>query len=248
MNKNYFTLVLAIILFTGCGSSSSNDAKNDGTGAIDLAEYYPSKSMTKTISVVKRNGDDVTKSHHDEIIDVTGKTISTTINTKLTSKVVISDKNITITDLEDNETMSIYRHVDIGDTLFSTKKKITENRELGKVTLDFNGNCKIKSKESKFEKQDNVYTGDLLKVECIIEGTITYDVKPLLIDVVPKDLNGSHPYYNVLYSYVKKGLGEVASIDDDCISNAKLSEIVDDRKSGAECKKENVYEYEFYLP
>lgn len=247
MNKNYLMLALAITLFTGCGSSSSDDKKDDGKGAIDLAEYFPSKSMTKTISVVERDGDDVSKSHHDEIINVTGKTIMTTINTELSEKVVISDTNITITDLEDNETTSIYRHVDIGDTTFSAKSTETQNTDLGKITSNFNANCKIKSKESRFEKNDNVYTGDLLKIECINEGTIVYDIKPSLINHVSKDLNGTHDFYDISYSYLKKGLGEVASINDNCIPNTQL-ELADDRKSGTECKKENVYDYEFYLP
>jgi hypothetical protein len=241
-------VALAITLFTGCGSSSSDDKKNDGKGAIDLAEYFPSKSMTKTISVVERDGDDVDKLHHDEIIKVTGQTITTTIDTELSEKIVISDTNITTTDLEDNETYSIYRHVDIGDTIFSAKKKETENTDLGKITYNFNANCKIKSKESKFEKNDNVYTGDLLKIECITDGTIIYDIKPSLISLVAKDLNGSHDFYSTSYSYLKKGLGEVALIDDNCIPNGDLLSVIDDRKSGEECKKENVYEYKFYLP
>ena len=248
MNKNYLMVALAITLFTGCGSSSSTDKKNDGKGAIDLAEYFPSKSMTKTIIPIKN---DKTLPHYDEIINVTdNKTITTTINTKLTEKIIISDTNITTTDFENNETYTTYRHADIGDTVFSNKEKKTENNDLGKVTYDFNLNCKIKSKETKFEKQHKVYEGDLLKIECVNEGTIVYDIKPSLMSVSKdlKDLNGSHPVYNTSYSYLKKGLGEVASIDDDCIPNETLSDIVDDRKSGEECKKQNVYEYEFYIP
>ena len=248
MNKNYLIFALAITLFTGCGSSSSTDKKNDGKGAIDLAEYFPSKTMTKTISSVERDGDSVNPSHRNEIINVANNTISTTVDTKLTEKIVISDTNITITDFEDNTTHSIYRHVDIGDTVFSAKKKKSENNDLGKITYDFNLNCKLKSKESRFEKNDNVYTGDLLKIECINEGTVVYDIKPSLINVVAHDLNGSHSFYDASYSYLKKGLGEVASIDDNCIPNEILSAIIDDRKSGEACKKKNVYAYEFYLP
>ena len=247
MNRKTVSLLLATLLLTACGGGSSSQ-KNDGKGEIDLAEYFPKTSMTKTFSSIERDGDSVLKSHNDEIIEVLGNTIITTVDTQVIERVVITDTNITTTDM-DGDVDRIFRHVDLGDTILSGSLNESEEIELGKMTKSLKSSCVVKSKEDKFEKDDNVYSGDLLKIECITEGTILMDVKPSLIPYVSEDLNGSHDYYDKSYLYLKKGLGEVASINDDCIISDKLSEeLVDDRKSGKECDDKKHYAYEFYLP
>jgi len=249
MNKKYISLVVVALLLSACGGSSSS-SKNDGKGDIDLAEYYPSKSMTKTYSSVERDGDDVDTSHYEELIEVKGNTITTTVNSKLEEKVVFSDTNITTTSFDEDgkEVYSTFRHVDLGDTIYSKKMTSSENSDLGKITSNVDFTCKVKSKESKFEKNDHLYTGDLLKIECIDEGEIVYDIKQTLLDAgVASDLNGSHSIYNTSYVYLKKGIGEVAFIDDDCVTNDKLSIVINDKAKPKECIKKQ-YEYEFYLP
>jgi len=244
MNKKYITLALTAVLLTACGGGSSSSA-NDGKGDIDLKEYYPNESMTKTTSFVEKG---VGTSSHIETIEVINNIIITSINSIENERVTFSDTNITTADLEDNETFSIYRHVDLGDTVYSKTYTDTQNNDLGKITTNFNAKCKLDSKENKFEKNDHIYEGDLLKIECINEGEIIYDVKEAILAAgAATDLNGSHDYYNKSYYYLKKDLGLVASIDDDCIPNTNLSDIIDDRKSGTECASTD-YEYEFYLP
>ena len=248
MNKKYISLALAALLLTACGSSSKSSKTNNGEGSIDLAEYYPNESMTKTFISTERDGDDVSKSHYDEIIDVTGSTITTTIDTEVVKKVVFTDKNITTTSIDDEETEvdSMFRHVDIGDILFSEKTEVSQNNDLGKISKILNHTCKIKSKEEKFEKGDNIYTGDLLKIECIAEGKVIYDIKQAILDAgAATDLNGSHDVYNTSYVYLQKGLGEVAYMNDDCIPDEKLPTVINDKKT--ECSKKQ-YDYEFYLP
>ena len=243
--KTYIALALVATLFSACGSSDSKN--NDGKGEIDLRDYYPSKSMTKTFSSTERVGDKVSTRREDEIINVTNNVITTTVDTNVTERVVFSDTNITLTDLEDNEVYSIYRHVDIGDKIFSKKINSTENVTIGKITTAIEATCKLKSKESKFEKNDNVYTGDLLKIDCVTEGTVTYDINADSLDFVADDLNGSHPIYDTSSYYIAKGLGEVAEIDNNCIPINGVP-LVDDRKEGEECKDIKNYNYRFYLP
>jgi len=250
MNKKYISLVVSAVLLSACGGSSSSK-NNDGKGSIDFAKYYPNKSMTKTFSSVERNGDELLNSHNEEIIEVVGNTITTTEDGEVLDKVVISDKNITTTyfDKEDGNTVdTMFRHVDVGDTLFSEETKFSESTDLGHITTKINHVCKIKSKESKFEKNDHIYTGDLLKVECISEGEMIYNIKQTILDAgVAADLNGSHSIYNKAYVYFQKDIGNVAFIDDDCITNAKLPMIVNDKAKSSECIKKQ-YDYEFYLP
>jgi len=253
MNKQYISLVVAVTLLTACGGgSSSSSSQNDGEGSIDLAEYYPNKSMNKTFITVDREiSDEVAeKSHYDEIIEVVAHTITTTEDGEVVEKVLISDKNITTTVIDDGETGidNMFRHVDLGDTLISEKRNFTETNDLGVITTTLEYTCKVESKENKFEKDDNIYTGDLLKIACVSEGEVIYDVKQAILDAgAASDLNGSHSIYNKSYVYLKKDLGEVAYINDDCVTNAKLPMLINDKANSSDCKGEQ-YEYEFYLP
>lgn len=242
MSIKYISLTLALVLFTGCGGSSSSSKKNDGKGDIDFAAYYPEKSMTKTFLTTWRDGEESERSHYDQIIEVIGQTITITKNTDEVAKIVISDTNITTTD--DGESNSMYRHVDIGDTIFSSSFKEVLNEDLGKTTINTTYECKLVSKVEQFEEGDNTYVGDLLKVECIDQGTSIIEVKAALANVVRDDINGSHVLYDKSYFYFKKGLGIVAEVNNDCVTHSELEIINDNEK---ECVKEK-YEYEFYLP
>ena len=243
MNIKYISLTLALVLFTGCGgSSSSSSKKNDGKGEIDLAEYYPSKSMIKTFLTTRRDGEISNRSHYDQIVELLGQTITFTKDTKEVRKVVISDTNITTT--EDGEVTSMYRHADIGDTLLTDTFKEVENTDLGKTTTEVVLKCNLLSKVEQFEQGDNKYAGDLLKIECISQGTSSIEVKSALVNVVNDDINGSHIIYDKSYIYLKKGLGIIANVNNDCVPNAKLPYVNDNEK---ECVKEQ-YENEFYIP
>ncbi|CAA6809191.1 MAG: Unknown protein [uncultured Sulfurovum sp.] len=254
MNKTYLSLALMTLplLFSACGgsSSSSSDSKNDGKGSIDFKEYFPIKDMSKLFITTQRDGDDIQRSSYSEVINVNGNAISTTVNTKLIEKVVFTDTNITTTDTEDDETTvnSIFRNIDLGDTLFTQKQESTESNDLGTINTSLNYTCILKSKEEKFEKGDNLYSGDLLKIECVAQGNVIYDIKQTILDAgAATDLNGTHTIYDTSYIYLKKELGLVAFINDDCITNAKLPFLINDNAKTTACIKQK-YDYEFYIP
>ena len=252
MNKKYISLIVAATLLTACGGGSSSSSKNDGEGSIDFSEYYPNQSMTKTfITIEKEIGSEMAdKSHYDEIIEVVANTITTTEDGEIVEKVSISDKNITITSIDEDitEVDNMYRYIDLGDTLISEKRNFTENNDLGKVTTTIDYTCTVKSKEEKFKKDDNIYSGDLLKIECIAEGEVLYEVKQSLLDAgVATELNGVHNIYDKSYVYLKKGLGEVVYMNDDCIPNIKLPMVINDKAKASSCKTKQ-YDYQFYLP
>jgi hypothetical protein len=246
MNKKYITLALITILFSACGSTSDDTPNNDGKGAIDLASYYPSSKVDHKIFLSEVDGADQPSQYQQ--IKVTDNTITTTVGTKVIEKVVFSDTNITTT-LEDNKVDTMYRHVDIGDTLSREAINSSKNIDLGKMITKLNSFCIVKSKENSFEQGTHSYKGDLLKLECLTEGTVVYDIKPSLLSVVSPDLNGSHPIYNKSYAYLQKDLGLVAEINDDCVSLEGFNgnPLIDDRKNPKDCKstKSN---YKFYLP
>ncbi len=250
MNRNKLFLLILIILFTGCGGEDSTSSQNDGKGDIDMVEYLPSKSFTKTFMSIDRNGDEVQTMHYDEIVTFGQNKITTVKDSKLIEEILFTDISINTTSFveEEKRVYSMHRHVDLGDKLFLKHLLSTEITDLGKVSQDITQTCTLKSKEERFEKNDNIYVGDLLKVECIAEGQIVYDVKPSLLAHVTPDLNGSHEYVNISYYYLQKDLGKVAEIDDNCIVDETLSEIINDKKSTADCSTVKHYNYTFYLP
>jgi len=251
MNIKYLSLTLAVVLSTGCGPSSKSSIKsNDGEGSIDFREYYPKESISKTFRLVERDGDDVYNFSSIENIEVVDNTITTTIDTEVVEKVVFTDKNITTSSFYDGKTDidKMYRHIDLGDTVFTAKVKSSIDNALGQVTTTETITCKAKSKEERFEKSDHIYTGDLLKIECISEGTIVYDIKQAILDAgAATDLNGTHNIYDTSYVYMKKDLGLVATIDNDCVTNSKIPGLINDKAAESECIKKQ-YQYEFYIP
>jgi len=251
MNIKYLSLTLAVVLCTGCGSSSKSSIKsNDGEGKIDLREYYPKESIAKTFNLVERDGDNVYNSNSIETIEVVDDTITTRIDTEVIEKVVFTDKNITTSSFDDGKTEidKMYRHIDLGDTVLKDTRASTVNNDLGQIITTLTSICKVKSKEERFEKNDHIYKGDLLKIECISEGTIVYDIKQAILNAgAATDLNGTHNIYDTSYIYVKKDLGVVATIDNDCVTNSKIPGLINDKAAEAECIKKQ-YGYEFYIP
>ena len=253
MNKKHLSLALAALLFTACGGNSSSSKKNDGKGSIDFSQYFPKESMSKGYIVRKQYDDGTPKTTlRNETLEVLGQTITTRVNSKVVEKVVITDKNITITNFSEDENSKdnvnrIYRKIDIGDTFFSEKIESTETNDLGKISTSATYSCMVKSKEKKFEKGDYLYEGDLLKIECIAEGKVIYDIKQSALDFgVPLDLNGTHEIYDTSYAYLQKNIGEVVSVNTDCMTNAKIPTIINDKAKSSECVQTRSFK-EFYV-
>jgi len=254
-NKNtYISILLAATLLVGCGSSSSGSSKNSGTGNIDLANYFPTKDMSKTFTTVEGNTTDFTPGTYSDAITVVKEnnitTITTTDEDGDNEKLIIDDKNIT--QISDGLNFSSYRHVNLGDTFFKLQDKETEEMkqsglDYATVTKELNLECTIDEQLKEFKKGEHKYSGDILKIKCIDNGKLTIDVNPAIVALAPemfKDINGTHDNYDVSYHYFKKGMGEVASIDDDCILVSKEPKWQNDREQ--ECI-EKYHDYEYYV-
>lgn len=252
MNKQYISLTLAIVILTGCGNgkNSPSSTQNDGEGSVDFKQYFPNTSMEKLFVSKVNDGDNQNEKHYVENINIKGNTITYAKKEKVVKKVVFTDKNITIDELQENNTMkkhNIFRHLDLGDTILSQKTTSSETKTLGTITTNLNKECKVKSKEKTFINGENTYDGDLLKIECIEKGTLVYNIKKdVLEEGVARDLNGTYDIYDTSYIYLKKDLGKVAYVNDDCMAHKTLVKIIDDRKKSSSCVKTK-YSHEFYL-
>jgi hypothetical protein len=252
---SYLSLVVASTLFIGCGSSSSGPSKNSGTGDIDLANYFPNSNISKTYSTVEGNTTKFKSGSYEETILVKSENNTTTITTTDDDgdieQVIITDKNIT--QISEHITFSGYRHVNIGDTFIKIENKDTQTMQqsgvnYAKVTRTANVECTVDELLKEFIKGDeHNYNGDILKIKCIDNGKMTIDVAPAFMALAPemfKDINGTHDNYDISYYYFKKGIGEIASINEDCIMISSEPKWRDDRKD--ECI-EKTHEYEYYI-
>lgn len=250
----YISLALAAIFLVGCGSSSSGTPKNSGTGSIDLADYFPTADTSKTFTTVDGNTTEFQSGSYDETITVktndNNRTVTTVDEDGDSVVVTITDKNITT--VGGSDTYSSFRHMNIGDTVYSLKdSEISDIKQSGidfaKVTRTVDLECTIDKKLEKFVKGEHKYTGDILKIKCIDNGKVIIAINPALMAIAPekfKDINGTHDNYDMFDVYVKKDIGEVATIDDDCILYSDTIKYQDDRKSECVEKRHN---YDYYL-
>jgi uncharacterized protein YxeA len=245
MKKIMISLTI-LLLLVGCGGGSS---KSKGE-KIDLTNYFPQKNMEKRFKEIIRNGtnfEDLETEYYTESIAVSNvnqekgtRTITTTSNGNTKETTVINEENIVVTD-EDNETITLNRNVHIGDTVMSETKKNSKEEEIGTITYDLKMNCKLQNKLTEFQKNDNKYTGDILEIKCITSGKIDVKVKESLAEFT-SGVDGSHDMYDVSYSYIKKDIGDIAYINENCVSEDDKMELPNDTKGCTVTEKE----YNFY--
>jgi hypothetical protein len=258
MNKKYlkFSAILITSTFLGCGSSSSSGPTlNDGKGSIDLAKYYPTADITSKSYMDEVNG--TIQSGSTKTIEVKDNIITYKNNGVIDEIVTIGESNITTVYGEEKYTH--YRHVDIGERLFSDKESSEKSiSNLGKVPYSVDSECILKDKLSKYEKGKHKYSGDILEIKCTSKSKVVIELEALaknnsalFSDIVNnsdkyKDINGTHEGYDEYLYYLQKGVGLIAEIDNNCIKSDFL-ELNDDKISPEKCT--NSYsKYNFYLP
>ena len=250
MKRNWLYLVPLTALIIGCGSSG-DETKNEGEGSIDLRTYLEKEDITKNYKLDNKElGQMLTNQYYTEVCTVTETKIERKIGGISDSIVNIGEKKLTNIDVADdgNITTTSYRHVDVGDTLYTrdinnTKILKVGSQEIGTQVELGSNSCKLVEKLTKFTKGSNTYTGDILKTKCTKKVTITTKVKDEFIGSVSY-LNGTEDSVDISYYYHKKDIGLIASINDDCIPTTSgypdddTIECSDDKKR---------YSYIYYL-
>jgi hypothetical protein len=136
--------------------------------------------------------------------------------------------------------MTITRQASIGSTIIKDSFKLSKNEDIGTISYDIEIKCVLDKKLSEYEKNNKKFTGDILKIKCITSGTRKLDVKESLEEYEEDSIDN---IYDVSYSYIKKDVGTIVEIDDDCIVEGKSSEIINDKSGCAVTSKE----YSVYL-
>ncbi len=251
MIKNLIPLTLAS-LFIGCGGGGSSSSKS-----IDLAEYFPQKSMIKSYTeTIKQDGDFTTEESRTNII-VEPNIITVKNDTAVTSIITVLEDKITIEDRENNHTKVFERKVNKNDTLFtdSYSSNITPlklgTETYGTETTQREENCKLIDIVDDFslppfyEYNNYDKEHDILKIKCTAKTVVATTIKPEYIGQVTRENGTITSANNIYYLYFQKELGQIAQIDDDCVIKKTPQIEIDDEADKKQCIGEK-YHYIMY--
>jgi len=235
-------LFTTILLFIGgCGSTKHKNS-------INMVEYLPSSDTTKKFFTTKDNGD---TDFYEETITINGNKINIEKDNKLVRTITINDTNIIENDIDNNLSKILKKFISEGDTLYTLPKttKIEdikfEDTLLGTKKIESTKTCKLEKKLSQLEDYDIKYHDDILKFKCIEEKKIVTDIKDDLPDYINLTDGEEKSDYDISYFYMKKGIGLIVEINDDCLikSSKGVIRVSDSSKS---CDEKH-YSHTFFL-
>jgi len=251
MNKNLL-IIGSIVAFTGCGSSGSGSKK------IDMKNYLPSSSMTKEYTRVRKIDGKLTTHHHIDSAVVDSNSVSIKEDGKLNRLFTIKEDKIDVKYLNDvNHTKVMTRKLNKGDTISNYLKadkveilKIGSQR-IGETHTKIEEKCTLDSMINRYEKFFFEYVNyddehDIMKIKCITKKIIDTKIDKEYVDSVSYTNSVVESKDDISYVYLQKGLGMIATINDDCLAS-KSPDIIDDTLSSKKCLDER-YEYDLYQP
>jgi len=251
MNKNLL-LLMSIIAFSGCGSSGSSAKK------IDIANYLPSSSMSKEYThVTKIDGNLNNRAYTDSVV-VESNLVSIKTDGKLSRLITVKTDELEVKYFNDlNRSKIVTRNFHKGDTV-SNYLKADEleilkigSQKIGEKHTKIKEKCIFDSIVERYEKFFFDYTNydgehDIMKVKCITKTVVDTKIDAEYVDSVSYTNGVVESKDDISYVYLQKGLGMVASINDDCLVS-KLPDVIDDTLPPEKCLGER-YEYNLYQP
>ena len=240
MLKTVIPLTLVSLLFIGCGSSSKSKK------TIDLLDYFPTEETTKTyLQTTKDKDGEQKRNTYIEKISIEGKTTSIKIEDKLDRSFTAHAESILKKEYGISPyTVSMKRFLSKGSTLY-TLEKSTKNEEIklnnvivGNRSVESKKVCKLHSQIDNLDSYSIPYKDDILKFECIKKESIDTKINEEWEGKLKEYKSGSiESDYDLSYFYMKKGIGLIVEIDNNCyVTEDDISRINDKSK---ECHKES---------
>jgi len=251
MNKNLI-LLLSIVAFYGCGSSSSDKKK------IDISDYLPIKSMSKDYTHVTKIDGKLNNQTYTDTIVVESNLITIKEDKNNNTLISIKENEVEIKYLNDgNHTKIMNRKLNKGDEVSTyIKENKTEilkigSQKIGERLTNVKEKCTLDSFIDRYEKFFFEYINyddkhNIMKIKCITKTIVNTKIDAKYVDSVSYTNGVVESKDDVSYIYLQKGLGSIAIINDDCLAS-KLPDVIDDTLEPEKCLGER-YEYDLYQP
>ena len=249
---NTFIIALFFLLsLQGCGSSSSKTK-------LDLANYLPTVSSQKQYTEVdKVNG---SLNNHEEAEDVIVESNLITIkkDNQIDTLITIANDEVLFKLFKDfNKTKKILRHFSKGDEISNslikdnTKILMIGSQRIGEENIQVEENCVLDDvvdsyKIFFYEYKNYDDEHDILKIKCTKKSVTETKIDSEFENLVSYQTGTVKSKEDISYFYLQKGLGVIASINDDCLVS-KLPDEIDDNLDASECLGERYY-YKLYHP
>ena len=250
MNK-FLTLTLSFFVLIGCGSSGSSKENT-----IDISNYLPSTSMTKEYTTVSKIDGNIESHDYIDTITVESNLITMKKGSSVDSIITIKADEIEFKSVRDmNHTKVMSRNI-IKDDVVSNYIKKSELKilkigmqRIGEERTRIEESCHLDSIVNQYEiffYNYNNYDSNhnILKIKCITKSIVETTVDAEYIDMVSYKNGTVESKDDISYLYLQKGLGVIATINDDCLAS-KLPDVVDDTLNSSECLGER-YDYTLY--
>jgi hypothetical protein len=240
MLKTIIPLTLISLILIGCGSSSKSKI------TIDMVDYLPDETTTKTyLQTVKNRAGEQERNTFVEKISSEGKTISIKIDDKLKHSYTIHDESITKKEYGTTQnSIDMKRFLSKGSTLYTIERS-TDNEEIilnkvivGNRSVESKKTCKLHSELKELDSYSIPYKDDILKFECIKKESIETKINEEWEGRLKEYKSGSmESDYDLSYFYLKKGIGLIVEIDNNCyVTEDDISRIDDKSKK---CNQES---------
>ncbi len=241
--KKSLLSIITLLLLIGCGSNGGEST------TIDVANYYPSKNMVKSFYMITDSGDN---NQYDEDIYIDKSVITVRVDDTIKRIITIDDNEIIQKDIEDNLTKTMKRYIKAGGVLYTLPKSTIikdikfEDTILGHKSIESTTTCRLEKTLNKLDDYDIKYSGDILKFKCIEDKKIITKLKEDLPEYIDLHDGEEKSDYDISYFYMKRDIGLIAQIDDDCIVEDRANNSTRVNDTSLRCK-ERRYTHTFYL-
>ena len=240
--KRVLLFTATLLFIGGCGSTKHKNSN------INMVDYLPSSDTTKKFFTTKDNGD---TNFYEETITISGNKINVKKDNQLTRTLTINETTIVEDDIDNNLSKILKKSIGVGDTLYTLPKITTiedikfEDTVLGTKKIESTKTCKLEKKLNKLEDYDIKYNDDILKFKCIEDKKIVTHVKEDLPEYINLTNGEEKSDYDVSYFYMKKDIGLIVEINDNCLvkNSEGVTRISDSSKT---CDEEH-YSHTFFL-
>jgi len=251
MNKNLI-LLLSIVAFAGCGSSSSDEKK------IDISGYLPSTSMSKAYTHVTKIDGKLNNRPYTDTVVVESSLVSIKEDGKLSRLITVKADEIEIKYLNDvNHSKVMTRNLAEGDNISNYLKKDEVetlkigSQKIGEKHTRVEEKCVLDSMINRYEKFFFEYTNyddkhNIMKIKCTTKTVVETKIDAQYVDSVSYTNGIVESKEDFSYIYLQKDLGTIATINDDCLAS-KLPDVIDDTLEPEKCLGER-YTYDLYQP